>query len=324
MSGVAGAVAAAALSPAHVAAAAAAPVPSVASSVPAAFPAAAAAFPFPLSVGGASPTPVQETFARGHFGLQRVQPDVATLCDRFDEMMIRVKPHVKAGGIGGSVEQRDLLPVLRRMRVPGMGYEDLLPLADMESLALRSLAQLRGGSVVGLQVVSFKLLEVAFGAGEQMLHWDTYLGWLARGCYSFLLYLTDGVDSAALPKYDSSALDFTAAEYPLDPLPPGTLVTEERSRHRMRLAYPLLFSEDSYQRTPVHRGDGALFDCKTMHKGTLNTQQQTRRAVFIMILGTYTQQLAGTRRHPYSQPMRVNITAAASKVDRLLETVPIT
>ena len=118
-----------------------------------------------------------------------------------------------------------------------------------------------------------KLLVASFGFGEQAPHMDRDdVGAHLRLVFTVILYLEDGCDSTAFPRFPKRAL----AVPEFDESDPFAYEALNARAMQASVAAGLL-EDGQNERWPARRGDMAIFPQTTMHLGTRNANPATRR-----------------------------------------------
>ncbi len=118
-----------------------------------------------------------------------------------------------------------------------------------------------------LQVRAIKLLTARAGQGEQLIHFDHHDGFLTKGRFSYLLYLTEGSQSTAMWRH------------------PLALLPQNDSTVAMKAAYAQLFDKQQYHTVRVHRGQSMFFDERAPHFGSKT--HKLRRVLFVQLAGRF-------------------------------------
>ena len=110
-----------------------------------------------------------------------------------------------------------------------------------------------------------KLLAAPPGRGLQAVHFDAFNGpWLEVEKITVVLYLTDGAQTTAVPRWPASAFQ-----------------PREDSAASMRACAPLL-SREFFHSVAAHPGDVMIFSQRVPHFGTQNPAGHDRQALFSM------------------------------------------
>jgi hypothetical protein len=165
--------------------------------------------------------------------------------------------------IAGRVQQLDMVA---SQHPGGLSAQQL---ARILALAVETAHRYTGIPSLRLQVRSIKLLTARRGEGEQMIHFDHRNGFLCKGRYSFLLYVTEGTQSTAMWRH------------PLSQLP------QRAAKVTMKAAYAQLFDKQQYHSVHVHQGQSMFFDERAPHYGTKNESKAVRRVVFVQLAGQF-------------------------------------
>jgi hypothetical protein len=140
--------------------------------------------------------------------------------------------------------------------------------AELEKLVRETAKSVGVDDADEMFVVDNKLLVAIPKKGKQMVHWDMMRCREARTTYSFIIFLSSGCWSTALPKFPSNDnLSFSQ-----DP------ATMRKVLH--------LLDEQQYESLPVDVGDIVFFRQSTPHFGVQNELPQGNRVAMFSILSS--------------------------------------
>jgi hypothetical protein len=140
--------------------------------------------------------------------------------------------------------------------------------AELETLVKETATYVGVDDADSMFVVDSKILVAAPKKGKQMVHWDMERCLAAKTTYSFLLFLSNGCYSTALPTFPTND-DLSFSDNP---------DTMQAAAH--------LLDEKQYQSLPVNAGDIVFFRQSTPHFGVQNRLAQGNRIALFSILSS--------------------------------------
>jgi hypothetical protein len=237
----------------------------VASDECAAAPSSSSASPLSLVAAVVVPAPLltypESCFPTHGFVLQKVDERAVELSEEIESANLKDAEYTLV--IAGKVQQLDLVA---SKQPGGLSAQQL---ARILALAVDTAHRHTGIPSARLEVRSIKLLTARRGEGEQMIHFDHRNGFICKGRFSFLIYVTEGTQSTAMWRH------------PLSQLP------QRATKVAMKAAYAQLFHKQQYHSVAVHQGQSMFFDERAPHFGRKNEIRGARRVVFVQIAGLF-------------------------------------